>query len=132
MAERRYSLRFSLPDGFLFVASLLGASTLIFLFGVYVGKAGEMRKLAQPAPIVRVPVAFTKEPAAPARPRVEPPVFASAPTEKEPTIHNLGHHRRHLVLGQVLASSHARNRFFDGHRFIPQPSSPWRICLGAN
>lgn len=87
MAERRYSLRFSLPDGFLFVVSLLVTSSLIFLFGVYVGKAGEMRKLVQPVPIVRVPVALAKEPTAPARPRVEPPVLASVPAEKEPPEH---------------------------------------------
>lgn len=81
MAERRYSLRFSLPEGFLFVVSLLVASSLIFLFGVYVGKAGEMSKLTQPAPIIRVPVALAKEQVAPARPRGEPPVLASVPAE---------------------------------------------------
>lgn len=83
MAERRYSLRFSLPEGFFFVMSLLAASSLIFLFGVYVGKAGEMHKLVQPAPIIRVPVAFAKEPASPTRRRVEPPVLAGVSTEKE-------------------------------------------------
>ena len=46
MAERRYGFRFSFAEGCVIVASLMSASFLVFLFGVYAGREMESHKAA--------------------------------------------------------------------------------------
>lgn len=54
MAERRYGFRFSFAEGCVIVASLCGASFLVFLFGVYAGRELEARKAAEHTNLVRL------------------------------------------------------------------------------
>lgn len=54
MAERRYGFRFSFAEGWVIVGSMIGASFLIFLFGVYTGRELEARKIAENTRTVRV------------------------------------------------------------------------------
>lgn len=54
MAERRYGFRFSFVEGCVIVASIVSASFLVFLFGVYAGREMEARKVAESARISRV------------------------------------------------------------------------------
>jgi cell division septation protein DedD len=54
MAERRYGFRFSFAEGCVIVASLCGASFLVFLFGVYAGRELEARKAAEHTNSVRL------------------------------------------------------------------------------
>lgn len=54
MAERRYGFRFSFVEGCVIVASIVSASFLVFLFGVYAGREMESRKIAESARISRV------------------------------------------------------------------------------
>jgi cell division septation protein DedD len=56
MAERRYGFRFSFAEGCVIVASLFGASFLVFLFGVYSGRELEARKAAEHASSVRLTI----------------------------------------------------------------------------
>lgn len=80
MAERRYSFRFSLPEGCVILLSLLLTSFLVFLFGVYVGKEVEAHKAAQQTRTARLPVSVSGEPS---RPVLDPPATTStAPAEK--------------------------------------------------
>lgn len=54
MAERRYGFRFSFAEGCIIVVSILGASFLVFLFGVYAGRELESRKAAEHTSLVRL------------------------------------------------------------------------------
>jgi cell division septation protein DedD len=54
MAERRYGFRFSFAEGCVIVGSMIGASFLVFLFGVYTGRELEARKTAENTRTVRV------------------------------------------------------------------------------
>ena len=82
MAERRYGFRFSLPEGCVIVLSLLLCSFLVFLFGVYVGKEVEARKVAEQTRTVRLPVSTAEEPTH-ARPLAgAPSLLWKLPTEK--------------------------------------------------
>ena len=82
MAERRYGFRFSLPEGCVIVLSLLLCSFLVFLFGVYVGKEVEARKVAEQTRTVRLPVSAAEEPTH-ARPLAgAPSLLWKLPTEK--------------------------------------------------
>lgn len=54
MAERRYGFRFSFAEGCVIVVSLIGASFLVFLFGVYAGRELEAHKAAENTQTVRV------------------------------------------------------------------------------
>lgn len=54
MAERRYGFRFSFAEGCVIVTSLIGASFLVFLFGVYAGRELEAHKAAENTQTVRV------------------------------------------------------------------------------
>ncbi len=56
MAERRYGFRFSFAEGCVIVASLCGASFLIFMFGIYAGRELEARKAAEHTNLVRLTV----------------------------------------------------------------------------
>src|SRR5581483_9748474 len=56
MAERRYGFRFSFAEGCIIVASMMIASLLVFLFGVYAGREMEARKAAEHTRMVRVAV----------------------------------------------------------------------------
>ena len=62
MAQRRYGFRCSFAEGCFLVFSLLLTSSFVFLFGVYVGKAGEARKGTQPTEIVRLPLSGSQAP----------------------------------------------------------------------
>lgn len=82
MAERRYGFRCSFSEGCLLLVSLLLTSSLVFLFGVYVGKASEARKEeTQPTEIVRLPVIGGKEAPSPRSP-VPASLPAKLPLEK--------------------------------------------------
>src|SRR3954447_18231667 len=83
MAERRYSFRFSLPEGCVILLSLLLTSFLVFLFGVYVGKEVEAHKAAQQIRTAKLPASMSGE-SAPARlPTTTTPVTGSSlPAEK--------------------------------------------------
>src|SRR5713101_6227090 len=82
MAERRYSFRFSLPEGCVILVSLLLTSFLVFLFGVYVGKEVEAHKAAQQTRTARLPVSASGE-TVPARPVIDTPAVNSPlPAEK--------------------------------------------------
>src|SRR5204862_6608047 len=61
MADCRYGFRFSLPEGCVIVLSLLLCSFLVFLFGAYVGKEVEARKVAEQTRTVRLPVSTAEE-----------------------------------------------------------------------
>jgi len=100
MAERRYSFRFSLPEGCVLLLSLLLTSFLVFLFGVYVGKEVEAHKAVKQARTARLPASVSGEPSL-ARPTSDTPAAVSpAPAEKSeapaappnppapPTVHN--------------------------------------------
>ncbi len=54
MAERRYGFRFSFAEGCIIVVSIMGASFLVFLFGVYAGRELEARKAAEHTSTVRL------------------------------------------------------------------------------
>jgi cell division protein FtsN len=54
MAERRYGFRFSFAEGCVIVGGMIGASFLVFLFGVYTGRELEARKTAENTRTVRV------------------------------------------------------------------------------
>src|SRR5260221_13964635 len=54
MAERRYGFRFSFAEGCIIVVSILGASLLVFLFGIYAGRELEARKAAEHTSTVRL------------------------------------------------------------------------------
>lgn len=56
MAERRYGFRFSFAEGCVIVASLCGASFLVFMFGIYAGRELEARKAAEHTSSVRLTV----------------------------------------------------------------------------
>ncbi len=82
MAERRYSFRFSLPEGCVLLVSLLLTSFLVFLFGVYVGKEVEAHKAAQQTRTARLSVSASGE-TVPARPASDTPAVNSPlPAEK--------------------------------------------------
>ncbi len=82
MAERRYSFRFSLPEGCVILVSLLLTSFLVFLFGVYVGKEVEAHKAAQQTRTARLSVSASGE-TVPARPASDTPaVHSPLPAEK--------------------------------------------------
>jgi cell division protein FtsN len=82
MAERRYSFRFSLPEGCVILLSLLLTSFLVFLFGVYVGKEVEAHKAAQQTRTARLPASVSGGPS-PARPTTDAPAMISTvPAEK--------------------------------------------------
>src|SRR5215813_6122199 len=82
MAERRYSFRFSLPEGCVLLLSLLLTSFLVFLFGVYVGKEVEAHKAIKQARTARLPASVSGEPS-PARPTSDIPTTNSpVPAEK--------------------------------------------------
>lgn len=76
MAERRYGFRCSFSEGCLLLLSLLLTSSFVFLFGMYVGKAGGARQETQQTEIVRVPVTGGKE-----SPSLRPPASASLPAK---------------------------------------------------
>lgn len=59
MAERRYNLRFSLPEGCVILIGLFLTSLLVFLFGVHVGKEVQVRKAVQQGRTVRLPVSLS-------------------------------------------------------------------------
>ncbi|MGH7961985.1 MAG: SPOR domain-containing protein [Candidatus Binatia bacterium] len=84
MAKRRYGFRCSLSEGFLLLLSLLLTSSFVFLFGVYVGKAGEARKVTQHTELVRLPVVASKE-SAPLRPPTIVPLPADTLEETLPS-----------------------------------------------
>src|SRR5215510_6471607 len=54
MAERRYGFRFSFAEGCVLVGSLVLASFLVFVFGVYAGKELEARQAAESTRTVRM------------------------------------------------------------------------------
>ncbi len=82
MAERRYSFRFSLPEGCVILLSLLLTSFLVFLFGVYVGKEVEAHKAAQQTRTARLPASVSGGPS-PARPTTDvPAMISTVPAEK--------------------------------------------------
>jgi cell division septation protein DedD len=81
MAERRYSFRFSLPEGCILFASFLLASFLVFLFGVYVGKEVEARKIVEQSRTVRLPVSALEN-QTPVHPPATPSLLWKLPTEK--------------------------------------------------
>lgn len=81
MAERRYGFQCSFSEGFLLLLSLLLTSSFVFLFGMYVGKAGNAGKETQQTEIVRLPVTALKE--SPSfRPQTAAPLPARKPVEK--------------------------------------------------
>src|SRR5262245_16099205 len=85
MAERRYSFRFSLPEGCVILLSLLLTSFLVFLFGVYVGKEVEAHKAIQQIRTAKLPASIPGESAS-ARPTTPAPVPGpSLPSEKSET-----------------------------------------------
>lgn len=61
MAERRYGFRFSFAEGCVIVGSMIGASFLVFLFGVYTGRELEARKTAETTRTVRMNSSFSDE-----------------------------------------------------------------------
>jgi septal ring-binding cell division protein DamX len=76
MAERRYNFRFSLPEAFVLLGSLVLTSFLIFLFGVHVGKETQVRKTVQQGRTVRIPVTM---------PNTERSSLPQTPTEVLPS-----------------------------------------------
>ena len=64
MTERRYGFRFSGVEGGLLFGSVLLASFLIFVSGVYVGREITGRKIVPQSQIVRVPVVSSTNPVA--------------------------------------------------------------------
>jgi septal ring-binding cell division protein DamX len=56
MAERRYDFRFSFAEGCIIVASMMAASFLVFLFGIYAGREMEARKAAEHTRMVRTAI----------------------------------------------------------------------------
>ncbi len=83
MAERRYNFRFSLPEGFVILVSLVLTSFLVFLFGVHVGKETQARKAVQQGRTVRVPVSLSgaESPSLPQTPAAVPPSLPRRPNE---------------------------------------------------
>jgi len=82
MAERRYGFRCSFSEGCLLLVSLLLTSSLVFLFGVYVGKASEARKEeVQQTEVARLPIVGGKESPSPRSPAASSP-RAPLPPEK--------------------------------------------------
>ena len=119
MAERRYSFRFSLPEGCVILLSLLLTSFLVFLFGVYVGKEVEAHKAARQTRTARLPASASGE-SSPARPIIDTPAAVSTtPAEKpeapatlpspsavSPTLHNpSSSSNAAVVLGQKPSPS---------------------------
>jgi cell division septation protein DedD len=88
MTERRYGFRFSLTEGCVIVVSVLLASFLIFLFGVYAGKELEAHQAAKHTSTVRLPAPPAEDPARPPEERsalvrpapVAKPAVAPLPT----------------------------------------------------
>lgn len=73
MTERRYGFRFSGVEGGLLIGSILLASFLIFVSGVYVGREVAGRKVVAPSQVVRVPVSsFSDPPTVRTAPKNEP------------------------------------------------------------
>ena len=100
MAERRYSFRFSLPEGCVILLSLLLTSFLVFLFGVYVGKEVEAHKAVQQTRTARLPASGSGEPS-PARPTTDAPaIISTVPVEKS---------EAHPVLSNPLVSPAPQN-----------------------
>lgn len=98
MAERRYGFRFSFAEGCVLVASILGASFLVFLFGVYAGRELEARKAAEHTSVVRL---------TPAEGQLQSPLLDGGripatkdPSEKSPAapLHPPGHEVRDPVI----------------------------------
>lgn len=86
MAERRYSFRFSLPEGCVMAVGFLLTSFLVFLFGVYVGKEVEAHKAVQQARTMRLPVSASVE-SPPSRSAADPSGrIPASPVEKPVTI----------------------------------------------
>ena len=73
MTERRYGFRFSGAEGGLLIGSVLLASFLIFVSGVYVGREVAGRKIVPQPQIVRAPVAFSSSPVATRPPTITEP-----------------------------------------------------------
>ena len=82
MTERRYGFRFSGVEGGLLVGSVLLASFLIFVSGVYVGREVAGRKVVPQTPIVRARVVFPPDPVVM---RTAPPNDALAMRTTTPT-----------------------------------------------
>src|SRR5437867_13227596 len=83
MAERRYSFRFSLPEGCVILLSLLLTSFLVFLFGVYVGKEVEAHKAARQTRTARLPASVSRESSL-ARPIIDTPAANSTTPAERP------------------------------------------------
>src|SRR5690349_18534887 len=86
MAERRYGFRFSFAEGCILVVSIMGASFLVFLFGVYTGRELEARKAAERTSTVRLTALVEGETSGPSKEGREKPTSAlSAPSPGKPT-----------------------------------------------
>jgi cell division septation protein DedD len=84
MAQRRYGLQFSLPEGCILLLGLLFSSAVIFLGGLYIGKEIEVHDSYQRAETVRLPVSALQEsPATQVAPTPSPSVALRSPTAKE-------------------------------------------------
>src|SRR5215204_6503152 len=65
MTERRYGFRFNAVEAGVLVVSVLFASVLIFLSGVYVGKGVEAHRAVEQTTTLRMPINITNESRAP-------------------------------------------------------------------
>jgi cell division septation protein DedD len=65
MTERRYGFRFNAVEAGMLVASVLFASVLIFLSGVYVGKGVAAHRAVEQTTALRMPINITNESRAP-------------------------------------------------------------------
>lgn len=79
MTERRYGFRFSAVEAGVLTVSVLFASALIFLSGIYVGKGVEAHRAIEQTTALRMPITLTNESRPP---RTNTPLAWKLPKEK--------------------------------------------------
>ena len=94
MTERRYGFRFNAVEAGVLVASVLFASVLIFLSGVYVGKGVEAHRAGEQTTALRMPINLTNESRAPgANTPLAWKLPKDKPTETQPSGSSVGEER---------------------------------------
>ncbi|MSQ47432.1 MAG: SPOR domain-containing protein [Deltaproteobacteria bacterium] len=86
MTERRYGFRFNVVEAGVLVVSVVFASVLIFLSGVYVGKGVEAHRTVEQRDALRMPIMLANEPrASVATPPLDWKLPKDKPTESQPS-----------------------------------------------
>lgn len=94
MTERRYGFRFNAVEAGMLVASVLFASVLIFLSGVYVGKGVEAHRAVEQTTALRMPINITNESRTPgANTPLAWKLPKDKPTEARPSDPSVGEER---------------------------------------